>query len=300
MKDTHAQQKKTDSTNLRDTVISRIETDAVKPKSKLVFLCADCFVWVLWVLVVMIGAIAFSETMYVSMHSGIELYEVTHENLFVFVIESLPYIWIVTFIGMALLAYFNMRKTKRGYTYPMWQIIISSVAFTAIGGFVLHLAGVSQIIDRMVGASFAPYDSVHERQAYLWAHPQDGRITGVFVERLDTDMKVRFRDSVEREWAVATYELPPQDIALLVSGKKVRLLGEADIDANPHFFYICGVLPWIPEEGYTVSSLREHRLDARNHMRTFEGLDTKEGKSPSSLRCKEIMKKLLRTQGNIE
>ncbi|MFT5037007.1 MAG: hypothetical protein ACI9VM_000579 [Candidatus Azotimanducaceae bacterium] len=297
-KQTQTEQKT--STNLKDSVISRIETDAVKPKSKWVFLCADCMVWVLWVLVVMVGALAFSESLYVSMHSGIEMYEMTHQSLFSFVIDSLPYVWILTFILMVFLAHYNMRKTRRGYVYPLRHIVISSIVFAVVGGFVFHVAGINKVIDRMVGASLLPYNSVHERQEYLWAHPQDGRITGVFIERFDNTKEVLFSDSVDRQWTVAIHELPPKDVSLLISGKRVRLFGEADIEANPHFFHGCGVMPWIPEEGYTVASLRENRTDARKHMLAFEKEVGAEKENIMPQRCREIMNQLLRTQKNIE
>lgn len=280
----------TSSKTLKESVLRRIHDENICPKGKWVFLCNNGALWVLWTLTVVVGAVAFSEAIYVSMHSGIEFYDVTHTGLMEFVFETLPFVWLLTFLGVVVLAQYNMRNTKRGYRYAFWQVIGSSVVFTIFGGLVLHASGVSTVVDHMMESNMPGYMSVDARQEYMWDHPEAGRITGMFLEQDIQNGVVRFLDTTDREWVVLTHELPPHDLELLLSGNRVRLLGEAATDTEPYNFYTCGVLPWMPEQGHSIGTIRELRKKIEDKLDQYGDMTEETEILYPSMRCREIIR----------
>ena len=227
------------------------------------------------------------------MYSGFEYYEMTHKTLLSFVLASLPYIWLLAFVLMGGLAYLHMRKTKKGYKYPFWQIILGSLGLTIAGGLVLHSVGIGKVVDEVLGDRMPFYESADERQAYMWTHPEDGRITGVFIEQFGTSTVVRFRDAVDREWAVETRELMQEDFELLRSGKRVRLIGEVMSDADGNVFFSCSTLLWIPSDGYTLTSLQEQRENFQRHIDYFAQSQANNTAFSTTTRCHQVLSELM-------
>ena len=125
----------------KDKVFSRIQGEAISPRSKLVFQSREFAVWALWTLSIVVGAFSVAVVGFVLTHHEYALYEATHENFATFIVEALPYMWILTFGLMAAVAIFNLRHTKHGYRYPLWQVFGSSVVLSLVGGGVLHVFG---------------------------------------------------------------------------------------------------------------------------------------------------------------
>lgn len=297
MTNKETQQKTNDTPDLREAVISKITNEHIQPTGKWVFFCSNCVMWTLWLTTVVIGAVAFTETLYMSMHSGIEYYEATHASVADFIVDSLPFVWIIAFLGMVVLAYRNMRMTRRGYRYPLWQIVGSSLILSILGGVLLHAAGVGKLIDNVVGDVMPTmYTSAEVRQAYMWAHPEEGRLVGVYTAHDDQHNWIRFSDSKEQEWLVATHELSAYDTKVLTSGERVRLLGVTGEATDYRTFYACAVLPWMPKDGHSLSSIRESRNELHRSLR--ESQRQKASSSPHAadetrLRCRVILEKIM-------
>lgn len=295
MDHTNTKKNDTQQTDMRLSVLSRIEHEQMRPKSKWFFQSTRCIIWIFWITTIIVGSIAVAELIYISMHSGIEFFEMTHGSLAAFVLDSLPFVWLIAFLSMVVLAFYNMRKTQRGYKYPLWQIIGSSILFTVGGGAVLYAVGVSAMLDSAIDKRMPGYLTVEERQMYMWGHPEDGRLTGTFIEHIAEQNVVRFLDSVDREWVVAIHELPIKDRELLVNGAHVRLLGESDMNGDQMRFYGCAALPWMPEKGYSLESLQEMRREVKSRLAQFLP-NNREVQSEPSMRCYEIISDILRRE----
>jgi len=238
---------------LSSMVLERIEQ--ITPDSKWKFLCMNYFVWIAWALSVVFGAISFTVLLYVGTHARFELYEATHDTPLSFFAEVLPYLWIGTFIAMGSFAYFNMRHTKCGYKYPMWQLLVSSVLFSVLGGIVLHIFGTGHLIDTQLGKGMPIYKSLERTEAQMWQRPEKGRLLGVFSEMDDKDEMYIFIDADAKKWNIQTVELRPDDRALLSSGNTVRVLG-ITTDSNARQFHACGVFPWMFDDDVSVKEMK--------------------------------------------
>ena len=255
----------TQEQTLSSSVLERIEKESVTPVPKWQFLLGEYGIWLLWVLSVVIGAIAVSVMIFVSVHAGFAMYEATHETPLSFFIEVLPYVWILLFISMAGLAYFNMRNTKKGYKYPLWQIVGSSLLLSVVAGSVLHYAGVGYVIDSQLNKRVPLFPSFEKLEAKMWQVPNEGRILGTFSVIENTDGEGVFVDVDGTTWTLDTTELFPPDLRALFSGKKVRILGVVATSTATHF-HGCGVFPWLYDAPVPAKIIRQERNAFVNRM----------------------------------
>ena len=244
--------------NLKETVLAKLEGECIQPRPKLFWHCQSCLVWVLWGGSVLLGAVSVAVLIFAAAHMRFALYEATHDTPLSFALEVLPYIWVVVFVLMAALAYFNFRHTKRGYRYPLAQVVISSLVFSIIGGAVLHLAGVGQALDARLGAYMKTYHSLEERELARWQRPKAGRLVGRMVSSASSSSVVVFTDRNRSTWQLETMDLHAPDRRVLLSGKQVRVLG-LDASTTARTLHACGVFPWMFERNIKLSDMERER-----------------------------------------
>ncbi len=245
--------------SFKDALLKKIESEQVCPRSKFSFLCQECGVWFFWMISVVVGAFAVAVSLFVVTHRQYELYEATHNNFFTFVVEVLPYVWIITFILMVFIAVYNFRNTKHGYRYSLRLVVISSVILSFAGGSSLQMFGLGYTIDNILGQQMPIYQSQGKLEQKMWQMPNDGRLLGVLmIPVVSTTSIIVFHDVEGREWSMNIDELNPRDIDLLSSGKTVRLLGECT-DKENGIFHACAVFPWMIESMVTVQDMKKER-----------------------------------------
>lgn len=245
---------------LKASILERIEAES--PTPKMVFLTREYIVWSLWALSAVIGAVAIAVMLFVGTHQQYVLYEATHENLYTFMIEVLPYLWFGAFALMTGLAVYNLHHTKRGYKYPVWQIVTSSLVLSFVGGAALQLFGFGYSVDHELGERLNAYRSQEQREMLLWQQPEQGRMVGVL--RVDHE----FIDNLGQEWKINTTSLLPHEMDLLNTSKPVRLLGTTSDDV----FIVCGVFPAMEPTGPALSELKQQRDKFRQKAEHLERL----------------------------
>lgn len=285
--------------SLKDNVFDEIETKNVCPKSRWFFGCRECLFWTLWFMSVFVGALAVAVCYYVLDHGQFFLHEATHANFVTFLFETLPYLWIVVFGTMLLIAIYNIKYTKRGYKYPLWQIVLSSIALSLIGGSALNALGFGYKVDATLGKNMPQYMSQEKLERKLWLSPENGRLLGRQLESTNEPMHmVIFEDVTGNRWAMITEELHERDRELLNSQGNVRVIGEA-VPGMPEHFHACGVFPWVLDNKMPREELNKERkafIDrVYNHMLQVEERaelleeETYATTSPETMmRCAEI------------
>ncbi len=246
---------------LKAEVLKRISTEKICPRSRLFFRSRECFVWSLWFITVLVGAVAVAIVLFSVSSHRLAVYEVTHDTFGAFVMEAIPFLWLSVFGVMVFAAIYNLRHTRGGYRYPLWQIFGSSVVFSLVFGSIFHVAGVGSMIDHQLGNRVVFYSSETKREQRLWQQPERGRLVGSFMlpGQGDEQNNLFFTDITNRVWVLNTVELHTDDVNFLARGQVVRLFGEI-ITVEPAHFYVCGVLPVMPENGvFTEAELRHQR-----------------------------------------
>ena len=252
----------TNKTKLKSVVLSRIKQEQICPRSKWYFNCYELFVWLFWVLSVVVGSLAVAVSLFAITYQRYAFYEATHGDFWTFIIETLPYLWFLVLVLMVIFAIFNIRHTKTGYRYSLWKIITSSLVLSLMGGAVLHVAGIGFEVDQKLGKYMNFYQSQEELEQGMWQKPGEGRLVGslltVDFDDKNIDGDVSFKDVSGVLWEINVENLFEDDLVVLKSGKKMKLLGQV-LSTEPSRFHACGVFPWMFEKNMSIKELSAER-----------------------------------------
>lgn len=244
---------------LKDKLFSRIEEEHVCPHSRLFFKGRELFFWSFWLISVVVGALAVAVALFVVLSGQYAFYQATHENFFTFMVEALPYLWILTFIVMSYGAVYQIRHTKRGYRHSLFVVLVSSMLLSVAGGSALQLFGFGHEIDEVLGRHLSLYTSQKKFVERLWQDPAAGRLVGAQVyTTLAPTSTIILEDVAGQRWTIQVNELSLADTEMLASGAVVRILGKP-IDEVLHLFHSCGVFPWAEERQRTRAEMSEER-----------------------------------------
>lgn len=243
---------------LSASILEKIEREHVGQTPRFAFLCIEWGIWALWVLSILIGAVAFSMMIFFSLHAGFAFYEVTHEKAFDFFMEVMPYAWVIVFVLMAVLAHYNLRHTKRGYKYQVWQVLLSSILLSFIGGLFLHNFGMAYVLDNFIAQRLPMVPALQAMEARMWQAPQDGRMLGRASGMPIGDHTLLFTDKEGVAWKLDTAELNPLELSALQSGETVRVVGLPS-STTEAFFHGCAVFGWKPEKNPSFGELKRDR-----------------------------------------
>jgi heme/copper-type cytochrome/quinol oxidase subunit 2 len=241
--------------SVKSTVYDRIQCEKICPRSRGYFLSQECFIWALWIVSIFIGALAVAVTLFVLTYRQYALYEATHENFFTFMVDVLPFLWIAVFALMAFVAVYNIRHTKRGYRYPLWQIFGSSMVLSLAGGTTLQLFGLGYSVDHMLGTQMRMYLSQEKMEQRLWQSPSDGRLLGRLTHHT---MAPTTTDATGDSWQVDVSDLTLREQELLAREETVRLIGKVSND-EVRQFHSCGAFPLVINKNMTREDLHAAR-----------------------------------------
>ncbi len=251
---------------LANSVLVQIERGDCAMRSKYYFTGREWFVWLLWAVTVVVGAVAVALVLSRAMYGYYALYEVTHGTWYEFWLETVPYLWLTVFGVLIAAALVEIRYTNRGYRYPWWTILGSSLVVSVAGGFLLHVFGISYVIDRDFGSITTLYDSAAEREYRYWQQPGAGRLVGTFVH-LDSELstgRALFKDRQGALWEVNLVDLMESDLEQLHVGLPVRVYGTWPAASSTRF-HACGVFSWLHETAYTGKDFAENRRRFDHH-----------------------------------
>lgn len=252
-------QKPTES--LKDCVLSAIDREQVCVRSRWFFVCKEAFVWSLWVLSVVVGALAVAVSLFVLSHQQYALYEATHDSWVGLMVQVLPYVWLILLVVMTVVALANVRCMNRGYRYQTWHILLSSLVLSIAGGLMLHSFGLGYLVDQQIGKGMPMYMSQEKFERKLWQAPNDGRLLGTLAHRTSAPTStIVFEDVLGTRWNIDVSELHLNDLVLLDSEKLVRLVGTTS-NLSTRQFHACGAFPWMLDRPLSVQELKAERVE---------------------------------------
>lgn len=230
--------------------------------------------WVAWLFTVALAAVAAAITFFVIMHRQYTFYEATHDSFWRFMLDVLPYLWIVVFVVSATLALYHLRSTKRGYRYPLWGIIVTSVFASIAGGSLLHYYGMSYVLDHELGEYMPGYRSQAALEKQFWQMPSEGRLLVTYLREADSGSGVIVEDVLGVKWFTNIDELYARDLELLRSGATMRLLGTIPGETEILRFHACGVFPWMYDHVTSMDDMYKDREEAIARLRQHQNRTT--------------------------
>lgn len=254
--------KQTKSDSLKALILQKIESNEITPDSKAWWLLREYILWLLWGISVAVGSLAIALIIYNTIYASYSAHEITHPTLMVFIIDILPVLWLCVLLLMALLAYINVRYTRRGYRYSYLFILGSSIALSVFGGGLLYTSGWAQTLDYSLGERMPMYSSVIKKDRGMWHQPAAGRLLGTvtFVEGQYT-----LTDRASTSWQINLSHFASTTHLRLTKSPLVQLLGH--LDEQTKSFLVCHIMLLDKKTMHKPLSLQKNRKDM---IRTLE------------------------------
>ena len=248
-------------------VLERIEAEKLTPTPRYAFTVREYTLWGMWGTSVVVGALAVAVTMYDALSMQYAFYEATHDNIWTFLVDALPFLWVIVFTIMIVVAVNGLKHTKHGYRYRTRYIIVSSILLSIFGGILFHVFGFGYLLDTELGQQLNRYSSMEKKELNLWQAPEEGRLIGTLLRREGEELEIPtvlyFQDMYGEIWTISDGELNAREMMLLATENRVRLLGTS---TAPSVFHVCGVFPWMYERAMARSEMQQERLKFEQKM----------------------------------
>jgi hypothetical protein len=209
--------------DLSKDILEQIESEKIEPKSKLNFIFKDYFIWFLFGLSIIVGAMAVSVLIHV-VKIDYNSFGITKIGFGRKIFMIIPYTWLLCLVVFITVAYYYLKHTKKGYKINPYLIIAISIIVSIVLGVAASFAGTGRVIENSAYQHLPMYDKIHNQKMQLWHDPESGRLMGVIVEKLDNDYYLL--DVAKQKWLIHYGEELPLQM-------RVRLLG--DVIAKAEF-----------------------------------------------------------------
>lgn len=265
--------------NLKSKIFELIERDKIKPKTRLYFSIKDKTLWSLMLVSILICSVAFSVMIYSFTNSESGFYQMTHDNFMDFVLNIMPYLWIVVFIMFAIVGYENFKHTNKGYKHSFTFIIVFGLIINLLFGLILHCIGISKIVDQDLSSDSVFIKSSDSLRKGIWNQPERGILSGEVVSSVNGSSTFILRDFNGNLWVVSSNYIPDVSMNLISASSEIRVVGVSqnvffpsvasstgiNSSTTPYIGSViaCYILPW-NTEGYIsgISQIKGYLIDA--------------------------------------
>ncbi len=215
--------KTANSNNLAEKVIKTIENKNIKPRPKWEFVLKNYLIWTLAALALIVGSLAFAVIIYLIRNSDWDLYRQISNGWLEFVILTLPYFWLLVFIFLTLLAYYDFKHTKRGYKYRFHLIVMVTLIISLLGGIVFYNSGWAAYIDNVFEEKIPVYRQLTAHRYRIWQRPESGFLAGQ-IKKIINAHSFTLKDLNGKLWTITYYKKPA--IMELKAGLKIKMIGK--------------------------------------------------------------------------
>jgi len=224
--------------NLKDNILEKMETENITPTPQWQFALQHGLLWIPGTLVTLVGACAWAGMLFGWKHANFAEYQrFIAPSRLQFLLETMPLIWIGSFLLFTGVIVQTLRLTPKGYRFNSRRVLGASLLISIILGTILY------VIDMRGYRNAIIRYPVERQHKALWSHPEAGHIAGLVEIQDDI---VILTDLNNKQWVLDTSFLPTT--TALTDGVMSRFVGRQIDDEN---FLVCIALPWklTPQSG---------------------------------------------------
>ncbi len=226
--------------NFSDKIVDKIKKENVQPYSKWHFIIRRFLIWTLFVLSLILGSLACGVVIFQLRHADWDLYPYLNMDYGTFVLLNLPYFWLIFLLVFMGVAFFYCRRTERGYRCPTAWLIMASVIFSLVGGFVAYKVDLAERLEVVFRNNVRVYRVLQERKAAIWLSPDKGLLAGKIV-KIISDKELKFKDLKGRMWKIDVSHARWRGFLKASVGLKIKIIGKM---AGNNCFVVKEVRPW--------------------------------------------------------
>jgi glucan phosphoethanolaminetransferase (alkaline phosphatase superfamily) len=143
---------------LPENIIKTIEERDLTPTPRWHFLLTRSVFWILAVLSVVVGGVAFGVADYVFFdNDGMSLASLQQSSI-QDIAQSIPYVWLAILAIFTLTAYYGFRKTRKGYRYATMWVVCGSIVASILLGITLNAFDFGQAVHKYLLSHTDFYD----------------------------------------------------------------------------------------------------------------------------------------------
>jgi len=191
--------------NLIQDTIRKIETQHITPKPRWKYLLKKYGLWMLFAIVLILGAVSFSMALDNSNNLDWDLYHFMHQDRLMYFLSIIPYFWIMLIATFLIIAFFEIRKTETGYRYSWSRILLITVGGIAIFGIFISLFGLGGRLNSKLTEE-VPFYGQHMivTKESQWMQPTKGFLAGIIVSV--SEKKLEIKDLNGEKWNISIDE----------------------------------------------------------------------------------------------
>lgn len=212
--------------NLSKKVLEKIKKEQIKPAPRWEFLLKKSVLWGILIVALLIGGVATGVVIFMLKSQDWDLHKYLDSSFLRFLLESLPYFWLLVLGVFILVVLYNFKHTEHGYRYRSSTVMGIGIGVTVLLGLAFFGTGMSQAVENSILQKFPTYQKIsHDRMMDRWKHPERGLLAGEVTEFLNGD-KLMLVDFNGEEWTIIVKRVPRDQKRYLQVGIVVKAFGE--------------------------------------------------------------------------
>ena len=149
-------------TSVKEEVLKKIRDTRLTPMSRWYFISRNYFFWLLFVVSVVVGSLAFSSILFNLILETAPQVSVTILTLPQFFLSHTPIIWLLFVVMFSVSAWFNLRRVDGGHRTSHVLVFLASILFSLLLGLLLFYTGLSSKIEWSLRENVPIYRSIIE------------------------------------------------------------------------------------------------------------------------------------------
>jgi hypothetical protein len=220
-------------------LIEKIKQENIKPLPRWLFRLKNMAALSVFVLAVILGAIAFSVVLFAIQQIDFNLVVHMRHSWFEMLLGLLPFFWIISLIISLIAAIVGIKNSKKGYKFSSLKLVGFSAALSILAGTLFFMGGGAKWLEHAFSTNVSLYESIQEKKAKLWMMPEEGYLSGTILSINDSIFILK--DFNDEEWKIEYNDIDMAPVVNFVEGEKIKIMGEMK---SAHEFKAKKIRPW--------------------------------------------------------
>lgn len=204
-------------TNTGQEILDKIKEQKIQPKKRWEFLFRDYLLWFAFILAIIFGSLASSVSIFMIKHAFWSSFLPNFHPLKRLWI-NLPLFWLLSLLFFCLLAWYDIKNTKRGYKYHPLLIAFFSIILSVVLGMAIYLVGFGERLEDIFFRRVPLYQHMFRQGGRMFVAPEQGHMGGVIMSVSDDFVTVEdFQGNI---WQINT------STDRFYPGQRIMLIGK--------------------------------------------------------------------------
>lgn len=266
---------------LRDQVLEKIKREEIRPVASGYFVLRRWIGWGLVVALLVFSTLATAFAVHIVLEIDWEAFRHTEVSGVRAVLMSIPFLWLLLTIGFLLVASVIMRKTGRGYRYPLGILLLVFPLISTATGFSIEHSRFDEPIEKFFLGDLSqpePWQRLLPSAEQQWAQPENGLLGGAVIEVDAEQETLMLEDREKKEWEVDFREAAIESNIDLQPNTQVNMIGT---ETGPSEF-----------EAVVIKQPKSHRENKEQGNESYEQREQEESEASVQRESKREEKEL--------